>query len=200
MLFVAANTQAMIYDWKANTERRLPDIPNGVRVTYPMAAGAVMLPLTPANRYTPEILICGGSTSDDTIASYEHTSQEPASDQCVRMVLDEDGIDAGWQVERMPEARLMPDLVLLPTGGRWYALASNTSLLIMRIQTSSSSTELEAESEAMETSRIKSVKAMPPIQSSLRLSTDLQMVVDNASRHKACRHPTLRDCTTASLR
>ena len=34
-LFIAANQQAMIFDWKANTEvLRLPDIPNGVRVTY----------------------------------------------------------------------------------------------------------------------------------------------------------------------
>ena len=32
-LFIAANTQAMIFNWKGNTETRLPGIPNGVRVT-----------------------------------------------------------------------------------------------------------------------------------------------------------------------
>lgn len=111
----------MIYDWHANTEQRLPDIPNGVRVTYPMTAGAVMLPLSEDNGYTPEILICGGSTVDDTMPSTEISSQAPASDQCIRMILNEQGIAAGWQIEKMPQARLMPDLVLLPNGGEPFS-------------------------------------------------------------------------------
>ena len=115
-IFIAANNDATIYNWQTNTERRLPPIPNGVRVTYPMTGTALLLPLTPANGYTPEILICGGSTIDDTTPGYELTSQDPASDQCVRMVLTEAGIRHGWQVERMPHARIMPDAVLLPTG------------------------------------------------------------------------------------
>lgn len=117
-IFVAANRQAMIYDWHTNSERRLPDIPNGVRVTYPMTAGAVLLPLTPENDYTPEILICGGSTIDDTRNSWEIDSQEKASYQCARMVLNKRGIKQGWQVERMPSTRIMPDLVLMPGGGK----------------------------------------------------------------------------------
>jgi len=32
-VFVAANNQTMIYDWKTNTEERLPNIPNGVRIS-----------------------------------------------------------------------------------------------------------------------------------------------------------------------
>ena len=115
-VFMAANNDAMIYDWHTNTERRLPPLPNGVRVTYPMTGTALLLPLTPANRYTPEVLICGGSTVDDTKAGFEMTSQDPASDQCVRMVLTDGGIEQGWQVEHMPTARVMPDAVLLPNG------------------------------------------------------------------------------------
>ena len=46
-IFVAVNTLAMIYNWVDNTETRLPDFPNGVRVNYPWSAGAVLLPLTP---------------------------------------------------------------------------------------------------------------------------------------------------------
>ncbi|KAF8508372.1 copper radical oxidase [Gautieria morchelliformis] len=115
-VFIAANNDATIYNWQTNTERRLPPIPNGVRVTYPMTGTALLLPLTPANGYTPEVLICGGSTIDDTKPGYELTSQDPASDQCVRMVLTEAGIAQGWQVEHMPQARIMPDAVLLPTG------------------------------------------------------------------------------------
>lgn len=117
-LFVAANTKAMIYDLEKNTERRLPDIPNGIRVSYPMTASGVLLPLTEDNDYTPEVLICGGSNVDDTTNSETISSQDPASDQCIRMALTQEGINAGWQVEHMPEARIMPDLVLLPNGGK----------------------------------------------------------------------------------
>ncbi|KAI0313341.1 copper radical oxidase [Amylostereum chailletii] len=115
-IFVAANRDAMIYDWKANKEQRLPQIPNGVRVTYPMTGTALLLPLDPATDYTPEILLCGGSTVDDTKPSWEISSQDAASNQCSRIVLSDAGIAAGWQVEQMPDARTMPDAVLLPTG------------------------------------------------------------------------------------
>lgn len=115
-IFMAANNGAMIYDWQNNVERRLPNLPNGVRVTYPMTGTAVLLPLSPENNYTPEVLVCGGSTLDDTKPGYEISSQDPASNQCSRMVLSDAGISAGWQVENMPQARTMPDAVLLPTG------------------------------------------------------------------------------------
>ncbi|KAJ6624536.1 hypothetical protein B0H10DRAFT_2212639 [Mycena sp. CBHHK59/15] len=81
-----------------------------------MAGTAVLLPLSPDNDYKPEILICGGSSIDDTKPGYEISSQDPASPQCSRMVLTKEGIAAGWDVDEMPEARLMPDAVLLPTG------------------------------------------------------------------------------------
>jgi hypothetical protein len=115
-VFVAANNDAMIYDWRTNTERRLPQIPNGLRVTYPMTGTALLLPLSPDNGYTPEIILCGGSVVDDTKPSYEISSQEPASAQCSRMVLTEEGIARGWEIEQMPQARTMPDAVMLPTG------------------------------------------------------------------------------------
>ncbi|KAF7322500.1 hypothetical protein HMN09_00028500 [Mycena chlorophos] len=115
-VFIAANTQVTIYDWVKNTEQRLPAIPNGVRVTYPMAGTAVLLPLSPRNDYTPEVLICGGSTIDDNKPGYEISSDDPASAQCVRMVLTNDGIAKGWEVETMPEPRLMGDAVLMPDG------------------------------------------------------------------------------------
>jgi hypothetical protein len=115
-VFVAANLDAMIYDWKANTEQRLPQIPNGVRVTYPMTGTAVLLPLSSENDFLPTIVICGGSTIDDARAGYDIDSQETASSQCVRMDLTDEGIQQGWEVEQMPQARIMPDSVLLPTG------------------------------------------------------------------------------------
>jgi hypothetical protein len=113
-LFVSANQQAMLFDWHTNTETPLPDIPNGVRISFPWPAGAVLLPLTPENDFTPEILICGGSTVSDTAPSSTISSQDPASNQCARLLLSEDGIAAGWQVEEMLEGRIMTDLILLP--------------------------------------------------------------------------------------
>ncbi|PPQ67459.1 hypothetical protein CVT24_011516 [Panaeolus cyanescens] len=115
-IFMAANQDAMIYDWETNTEILLPKIPNGVRVTYPMSGTGLLLPLSSSNDYTPEILLCGGSTINDKKASYRISSQDQASSQCSRMVLTEDGINEGWQVEQMPDTRIMPDAVLLPTG------------------------------------------------------------------------------------
>ena len=58
----------------------------------------------------------GRSTVDDTKPGYEISSQDPASSQCSRIVLTDEGIAAGWEVEQMPNARTMPDAVLLPTG------------------------------------------------------------------------------------
>ncbi|KAF7317537.1 Copper radical oxidase [Mycena kentingensis (nom. inval.)] len=115
-IFISANQGAMILDWQKNTERRLPDIPNGVRISSPFSAGHVVLPLSPKNDYRAEILICGGSTADDTVDSKTLSAQLPASDQCIRMALDDDGIKDGWQVEKMPKGRIMVDMVLMPDG------------------------------------------------------------------------------------
>ncbi|KAG1762490.1 copper radical oxidase [Suillus occidentalis] len=115
-IFMAANQDAIIYDWRTNQEQQLPRIPNGCRVTYPMAAAGLLLPLSPEDGYTAEILLCGGSTIDDKKPGYEISSQDPASSQCSRLLLTDQGIAAGWAVEQMPQARHMPDAVLLPTG------------------------------------------------------------------------------------
>ncbi len=115
-VFIAANRDSMVYDWITNTERRLPRFPGGLRVTYPMSGTGLLLPLHPENNYEPEMLICGGSTIDDQKESYRISSQDKASALCVRMVLTEEGISKGWQVEQMPEARTMLDAVLLPDG------------------------------------------------------------------------------------
>ncbi|CAE6401549.1 unnamed protein product [Rhizoctonia solani] len=116
-LFVAANNQAMLLDWENNVETRLPNFPNGQRVVYPMNAAGVLLPLTPANNYTPEVLICGGSHLSDTLKGEEiDAHHDYASAQCSRMVLNNAGIATGWQIEYMPEPRIMSEGVLLPNG------------------------------------------------------------------------------------
>ncbi|KAH7106276.1 glyoxal oxidase N-terminus-domain-containing protein [Auriculariales sp. MPI-PUGE-AT-0066] len=115
-IFIAANTKAILYDWKTNKITNLPGLPNGVRVTYPMTGTGVLLPLSSANGYVPTVLICGGSTYSDAVASASMSSQTLASAQCSRLELSAAGIKKGWAVEYMPEARIMPDSVILPDG------------------------------------------------------------------------------------
>ncbi len=74
------------------------------------------MPLTPENNYTPEVMICGGSTISDKANPSTLSSQTPASAQCSRLVLTTAGIAAGWKVETMPHRRVMGELVLLPDG------------------------------------------------------------------------------------
>lgn len=114
-VFIVANNQSIIYDIEAKTETILPTIPNGVHVTNPMDGTATLLPLSPPD-YIPEVLVCGGSNKSDTIPSANLSSQDPASDQCTRITLTPEGIEQGWIVERMPEGRMMPEMILMPNG------------------------------------------------------------------------------------
>ncbi|KAF8058616.1 glyoxal oxidase N-terminus-domain-containing protein [Lyophyllum atratum] len=114
-VFMVANNQTIIYDIEKHTETRLPDLPNSVRVTNPFDGTATLLPLTPP-LFTPEVLVCGGTNVSDTIPSEQLSAQDPASDQCSRITVTPEGIRRGWIVERMPEGRMMPEMVMLPDG------------------------------------------------------------------------------------
>jgi hypothetical protein len=81
-----------------------------------MTGTALLLPLTFENHYLPEVLVCGGSNINDQQPGHSISSQDPASSQCFRMELSEEGISRGWDVEDMPQARTMADAVLLPDG------------------------------------------------------------------------------------
>jgi hypothetical protein len=114
-VFIVANNRTVIYDVETNTETILPDVPNGVRVTNPFDGTATLLPLSPPN-FTPEILVCGGSNASDTIPSESLSAEDLASDQCSRIVVTPEGIKQGWQVERLINPRMMPEMILLPNG------------------------------------------------------------------------------------
>jgi hypothetical protein len=114
-VFMLANNQTIIYDVERKTETRLPDLPNGQRVSNPFDGTAAMLPLSPP-LYIPEILACGGSQVSDTTPVENLSSQDPASSQCSRLTLSPAGIAKGWTVEHMPQGRMMPEMILLPNG------------------------------------------------------------------------------------
>ncbi|KAG0151464.1 hypothetical protein CROQUDRAFT_36925 [Cronartium quercuum f. sp. fusiforme G11] len=115
-VFMAANNDAMLYNWRTGVETPLPPFPNGVRVTYPFSGTGIILPMTHRNGYIPEVLICGGSALSDKATEKQVKVSDPASDQCVRMVLEPEGIAKGWEVEKMPQPRIMPDAVIMPDG------------------------------------------------------------------------------------
>ncbi|PPQ85498.1 hypothetical protein CVT25_006578 [Psilocybe cyanescens] len=114
-VLMIANNQTIIYDIEKKTETILPDIPNKVRVTNPFDGTASLLPLSPPD-FTPEVLVCGGTTTNDQIQPANLSSQDPASSQCSRMTITPEGIKKGWEVEHMLEPRIMPEMLLLPNG------------------------------------------------------------------------------------
>lgn len=80
-----------------------------------MDGTAALLPLSPPD-FTPEVLVCGGSATDDSIPSANLSSQTPATNQCTRITLTPEGIKQGWVVERMLEPRIMPEMIVMPNG------------------------------------------------------------------------------------
>ncbi|KAJ7673763.1 glyoxal oxidase N-terminus-domain-containing protein [Mycena polygramma] len=114
-VFVIANNITMIYDIETDTEARLPDLPNGVRISNPFDGTAQLLPLSPP-LYEPTVLVCGGSATDDTRPVTNLTTLDPATNQCSRITLTSAGVARGWEVEHMPETRILMESVMLPTG------------------------------------------------------------------------------------
>lgn len=109
-LFIFANKQSIIYDYKKHEiVKRLPDIP-GVARSYPLTGGAVMLPLDPANDYNVEILICGGSE--------RMKNNAVADDTCGRINLGDE--EPKWEMDTFVHKRLMPDGVILPDGSVFW--------------------------------------------------------------------------------
>lgn len=114
-MFLLANNQSIIYDIEKDQETMLPDLPNGVRASNPYDGTATLLPLHPPD-YVSEILVCGGSNASDLAPLDQLSTQDPTSDQCSRLTITPEGIERGWQVERMLEGRIMNEMVLMPNG------------------------------------------------------------------------------------
>ncbi|CAA0833089.1 glyoxal oxidase-related protein [Striga hermonthica] len=114
-LFVFANQRSISLDYRKNRViREFPAIP-GEKRTYPATGSSVMLPLilSPTADPSVEIMICGGARG----GAYLNASRGiyvAASKSCGRIrVTDPNPI---WKMEDMPMGRVMPDMLLLPTG------------------------------------------------------------------------------------
>lgn len=82
-----------------------PDLPGDYR-TYPNTGGSVLLPLSSANNWNPDILVCGGGAYQDITS--------PTEPSCGRI----NPLSAAptWEMDSMPEGRGMVEGTLLPDG------------------------------------------------------------------------------------
>ncbi|CAG8510502.1 9606_t:CDS:10 [Acaulospora colombiana] len=107
-LFIFANRDSIIWDWKTNTiVKKLPQIPGAPR-SYPLTGTSVMLPLDPDDNYRPQVIICGGNEKRDRT--------NLADDSCGR--IDLSNLDkAAWEMDNFGGfGRVMPDGVILADG------------------------------------------------------------------------------------
>ena len=98
-------------------------MPGQIVRTYPASGANAMLPLTPANNYTPTILFCGGQSMEDSSwGNYSYpmvdTWNVPASSECHRITPEPvDGSSPAYvQDDNLPIGRTMGQFIALPDG------------------------------------------------------------------------------------
>ena len=113
MIFVAKSAQ--LFDVGGNkVVKSLPDMPGDYR-TYPNTGGSVLLPLSSANKWAPDVMICGGGPYQDITS--------PTDASCGRIKpLD---ANPAWEMDSMPEGRGMVEGTLLPDGTVIWANGCN---------------------------------------------------------------------------
>ncbi len=65
-ILLQSNRDTALLDYHTGEETPLDNMPDAVR-TYPASAGTIMLPLTPANKWTATVLFCGGTNNNESV-------------------------------------------------------------------------------------------------------------------------------------
>jgi hypothetical protein len=105
-LFVFASKSSQIFNVSNNRiVREMPDL-FGLYRTYPDSGGSVLLPLTSQTGYAADVIICGGGAYVDVTS--------PTEASCGRIKPESDKPD--WEMDAMPEGRVMVEGTLLPDG------------------------------------------------------------------------------------
>jgi Glyoxal oxidase N-terminus len=105
-LFVFVSKSCQVFNVGTNTVvKELPDLPGDYR-TYPNTGGSVLLPLSSANNWSPDIIICGGGAYQDITS--------PTDPSCGR--IQPLSANPTWEMDSMPEGRGMVEGTLLPDG------------------------------------------------------------------------------------
>ena len=105
-LFVFVSKASESFSVSTNTTlKSFPDLAGDYR-TYPNTGGSVLLPLSSANDYAPDIIVCGGGAYQDITS--------PTDPSCGR--IQPLAADPAWEMDSMPEGRGMVEGTLLPDG------------------------------------------------------------------------------------
>ncbi|XLS57389.1 hypothetical protein HN51_007144 [Arachis hypogaea] len=120
-LFVFANRRSILLDYKRNIVlREFPVIPGIEKRNYPSTGSSVLLPVhlsgldDPTRLPHAEIMICGGAFPGAFNLANINKIFIEASRTCGRIRVTDP--EPKWIMETMPFPRVMPDMVLLPTG------------------------------------------------------------------------------------
>ncbi|TAQ89518.1 hypothetical protein B7494_g2162 [Chlorociboria aeruginascens] len=105
-LFIFVSKSSEIFNVGTNTTvKSLPDLPGDYR-TYPNTGGSVLLGLSSANNWAPDIVICGGGAYQDITS--------PCDPSCGR--IQPLATTPTWEMDAMPEGRGMVEGTLLADG------------------------------------------------------------------------------------
>ncbi|XP_010416450.1 PREDICTED: aldehyde oxidase GLOX-like isoform X1 [Camelina sativa] len=111
-LFIFANNRAILLNYATNTVvKTYPEIPGGDPRSYPSTGSAVLLPI---KNLVLEVLVCGGAPKGSYIFAFKSKTFIKALDTCARININDP--NPQWAVEKMPRARVMGDMTLLPDG------------------------------------------------------------------------------------
>ncbi|XP_049404029.1 aldehyde oxidase GLOX-like [Solanum stenotomum] len=115
-VYIFANQRSIVLDYTKNrVVREFPVIP-GEKRSYPATGSSVMLPMKlVAGDFSPvvEVMVCGGANGGAFLQAAVGGFM-PASRTCGRIKITDP--DPKWVMEDMPSGRVMPDMLLLPTG------------------------------------------------------------------------------------
>jgi hypothetical protein len=105
-LFVFTSKAAQQFNVGSNAVvREYPDLPGDYR-TYPNTGGSVLLPLSSANNWEADVVICGGGAYQDITS--------PTDASCGR--ISPLSTAPRWEMDSVPEGRGMVEGTLLPDG------------------------------------------------------------------------------------
>ncbi|XP_022135276.1 aldehyde oxidase GLOX-like [Momordica charantia] len=114
-LFIFANRDSVLFNYRQNkVVKTFPRIPGGGSRNYPSSGSSVILPLDHKNEFQKvEVMVCGGSAFGAYRAAQRGQFLKGLR-SCGRMVIT--GNTHKWNMEYMPEPRLLHDMLILPTG------------------------------------------------------------------------------------
>ncbi|KAI4377763.1 hypothetical protein MLD38_015341 [Melastoma candidum] len=117
-LFIFANSRSVILDLRTNTIlREFPRLKGGSR-NYPASGMSALLPMMMPQDggdggIIAEVIVCGGNKAKAYRIVERNRVFLPALMDCGRLVVTDRNAD--WKREKMPSARVMGDLLILPT-------------------------------------------------------------------------------------